>query len=140
MSAEAFLDTNVFIYQLEASDERKAAIADRLIGEAVETGSGCISFQVAQECLNTVLRKAEIPLDIAGARRYFDAVLEPLLRVTATSALYHRALDINARYAFHFYDALIVAAALDAGCRRLYTEDLQHGQRVESLTVTNPFA
>lgn len=140
MSAEAFIDTNVFIYQLEATDARKAAIADRLIGEAVESGSACISFQVAQECLNTVLRKAEIPLDVAGARRYFEAVLEPLLRVTATSALYHRSLDITTRYGFHFYDALIVAAALEAGCRRLYSEDLQHGQRIEGLAIENPFA
>jgi predicted nucleic acid-binding protein len=139
MSAEAFIDTNIFIYQLDATDERKSAIADRLIGEAVETASGCISFQVAQECLNTVLRKAEIPLDVAGARRYFDAVLEPLLRVTATPALYQRALDSTARYGFPFYDALIVAAALEAGCRRLYSEDLQHGQRIEGLTIQNPF-
>lgn len=140
MSAEALIDTNVFIYQLEAVDSRKTAIADQLIGDAVETGSGCISFQVAQECLNTVLRKAEIPLDVAGGRRYFDAVLEPLLRVKATSALYHRALDINSRYGVHFYDALIVAAALEGGCRRIYSEDLQHGQRIEGVTIENPFA
>jgi predicted nucleic acid-binding protein len=93
MSAEAFIDTNVFVYQLEALDIRKTAIADKLIGEAVATGNACISFQVAQECLNTVLRKAEIPLDTVGARRYPDAALDPLQRVTATSSLYHRALD-----------------------------------------------
>jgi predicted nucleic acid-binding protein len=53
--------------------------------------------------------------------------------------LYQRALDIQARYRYGFYDALIIAAALEAGCIRLYSEDLQHGQRIERLTIENPF-
>ena len=56
-----------------------------------------------------------------------------------TRALYQRALDLQTRYQFRFYDALIVAAALAAGCTRLYSEDLQHGQRIEGLTIVNPF-
>ena len=42
-------------------------------------------------------------------------------------------------YGFSFYDSLIVAAALEAGCSRLYTEDMQHGQQIHSLTIQNPF-
>ena len=53
--------------------------------------------------------------------------------------LYKRALDLRARWQFSFYDALIVAAALTAGCTRLLTEDLQHGQQVEKLTILDPF-
>jgi len=48
-------------------------------------------------------------------------------------------LDVRQRWRFSFCDSLIVAAALSAGCRRLLTEDLQHGQRVEGLTIENPF-
>ena len=139
MSVEYFVDTNVFLYQLEARDERKAAIADRIIREGVETGNACISFQVVQECLNTVLWKAEVPLDTSGARLYLETVLAPLFHVPASIALYHRGLDIQARYRYGFYDALIIAAALGAGCSRLYSEDLQHGQQVEGLTIENPF-
>lgn len=139
MSAENFIDTNVFIYQLEAADVRKFDIAERIIRDGVATGSACISFQVVQECLNTVLRKAEIPLDAAATRIYLDTVLAPLLRVTASLALYRHGLDVQARYGFSFYDALIVAAALEAGCTCLYSEDLQHGQRIEHLTIENPF-
>jgi predicted nucleic acid-binding protein len=53
MSAECFVDTNLFIYQLEALDARKTATADRIIRQGIETGNACISFQVVQECLNT---------------------------------------------------------------------------------------
>ena len=140
MSVESFLDTNLFIYQLEASDDHKSAIADAIIGEGVQTGNACISYQVVQECLNTVLRKAQVPLDVSGARAYLDYVLTPLLRVTASTHLYHRGLDIHDRYRYGFYDSLIIAAALEAGCRRLLTEDLQDGQTIETLTIENPFA
>ena len=63
----------------------------------------------------------------------------PLWRVNPTRALYQRGLDLQTRYRFSFYDSLIVAAALDAGCKTLYSEDLQHGQRVEGVTITDPF-
>ena len=133
------MDTNLFIYQLEALDERKSATADRIIRKGIETHDACISFQVVQECLNTVLRKAEIPLDKEQTRTYLEKVLMPLWRVSPSLALYNRALDIQSRYRFGFYDSLIIASALDAGCRRLYSEDLQDGQRIEGLIVENPF-
>ncbi len=139
MSVDVFIDTNIFIYQLDTSDPRKQAIAEGLVRQALATGSGCISIQVVQECMNTVLRKAEIKLTNAQATTYLDVVLAPLVRVPGTTALVHRALDIQQRWRFSFYDSLIVAAALTAGCSRLLTEDLQHGQRIESLIVENPF-
>ena len=47
MSVESFIDTNVFIYQLEALDARKHAIAERIVSTAVETGNACISSLVS---------------------------------------------------------------------------------------------
>jgi predicted nucleic acid-binding protein len=64
----------------------------------------------------------------------------PLWRIMPTRALYERALDVQARYRYGLYDSLIIASALVAGCTRLYSEDLQHGQRIEGLTIENPFA
>jgi predicted nucleic acid-binding protein len=139
MSAEAFIDTNIFIYHLDNSDPRKQAIAEGIVRQALAHGDGCVSFQVVQECMNTVLHKAEIKLSCAQAGTYLDAVLAPLVRVPSTAELIHRALGIQQRFHFSFYDSLIVAAALDGGCSRLLTEDLQHGQRIETLTVENPF-
>lgn len=137
MSAEFFVDTNIFIYQLEALDARKKQIADGIVDDALS--NGCISFQVIQECLNTVVRKAEIPLDANDAQRYLDEVLRPLWRVMPSTRLYRDGLDVQARYQYSFYDSLIIAAALEAGCKRLLTEDLQHGQQIYGLKIENPF-
>jgi predicted nucleic acid-binding protein len=139
MSADFFIDTNVFIYHLDTTDARKNAVAERIVRDGLANGDACISFQVVQECLNTALRKAKVALEVDAARSYLDTVLIPLLQVPASAALYHRALDVQARWRFSFYDSLIVAAALTAGCSRLLSEDLQHGQRIETMTIHNPF-
>ncbi len=139
MSAEAFLDTNIFIYHLDRTDRSKQETAERLVRSALADGTACISYQVVQETLNVVLRKAELALTPDQARTYLDLVLAPLMKVPASDGLYHRTLDVQARWRFSFYDSLIVAGALLAGCTTLFTEDLQHGQRVEILTIVNPF-
>jgi predicted nucleic acid-binding protein len=114
--------------------------AERLIHRGIETGEACISFQVIQEFLNVITRKLATLATLDEARRLMDSVLVPLWTVMPSQALYRRALDIHARYQSSFYDSLIIAAALSAGCKRLYSEDLQHGQRIERLTIENPFA
>ena len=139
MSADIFIDTNVCIHHLDSTDKRKQAVAERIVREGLVSGTACISFQVVQECLNTILRKARLALEPEQARMYLDSVLVPLLQVSSSPALYHRALDIQTRYRFSFYDAPIVAAALAAGCRQLISEDLQHGQRIEGLTIVDLF-
>lgn len=107
--------------------------------DAIVTGNGCISSQVAQECLNVALRKALVTLSPDEARSYLDAVLLPLVQVHTTAPLLHRALDVQSRWRFAFFDSLIVAAALTAGCRTLLSEDLQHGQRIDGLSIVDPF-
>ena len=107
--------------------------------DALAGSSACISYQVVQEWLNVTVRKAAVPLGPEQARSYLDVVLLPLMQVAPSGALYHRALDVQQRWRFSFYDALIIASALAAGCTRLLTEDLQHGQRIDTLTVQNPF-
>ena len=139
MSAEYFIDTNLFIYQLDATDNAKAAVANRIIRSGIKTGNACISFQVVQECLNTILRKAAICLSTDQAMQYLDASLAPLLQVYPSIPLYRHCLEVQARYRFSFYDSLIIAAALEAGCNTLYSEDLQHGQKIAGLRVENPF-
>lgn len=139
MSVDYFIDTNLFIYQIEAQDNRKATIANRIIRTGVETGNACISFQVMQECLNVIVRKAEIRLSKEQANNYLDVALSPLLRLYPSVAFYKRGLEIQARYQFSFYDSLIITAALEAGCKTLLSEDLQHGQQIEGLVIENPF-
>ena len=137
MSADAFIDTNVFIYLFDETDEGKRQRAEDVVYRALAEGTGCISFQVVQETLNVVTRK--LGASPADARRFLDDVLAPLWRIDPSAALYRRGLDVQARHRFSFYDSLIVAGALEAGCRTLYSEDLQHGQRIAELTIVDPF-
>ena len=139
MSVETVLDTNIFIHHLDSSGSAKHATAELLVRDALSEGNACISYQVVQECLNVVLCKAQVALPLDAARSHLDMVLAPLMEVPASTALYHRALVVQTRWRFGFYDSLIVAAALSAGCSTLLSEDLQHAQRIEGLTIVNPF-
>ena len=134
-----FLDTNVLVYAFDA-DAKKRARAQELIEAALQTREGVISSQVVQEFLNVATRKFARPMTNDEALRYLDQVLEPLCVVWPDPELYRRALTVRARFQFGFYDSLIVAGALTAGCRTLYSEDLQAGQKVDNLTVVDPFA
>ena len=139
MNAKVFLDTNIFIYQLEWLDASKASKAQELIYKGIADGNACISFQVIQECLNTAIRKSEVPLEQSQAIRYLDTVLYPLWAVMPNKNLYISSMQIQQRYTFSFFDSLIIASALEAGCQTLYTEDLQHNQKIQNLTIINPF-
>jgi predicted nucleic acid-binding protein len=61
-----------------------------------------------------------------------------LTRTTALDLL-RRTIDISEKWKYSLYDSMIVAAALQADCAVLYSEDLQHGQQIESLAIVNPF-
>jgi predicted nucleic acid-binding protein len=134
-----FIDSNVFVYLFDETDERKRGIADGIVESALQAHSASISFQVVQETLNVVTRKLPTPMTAEDAGRFLEQVLAPLWRDSPSLALYRRALDLQAGYRYSFYESLIVAAALDAGCSRLYSEDLHDGQRMEGLTIENPF-
>jgi len=137
MSADSFIDSNVFIYLWDKTDPDKQQQANTLVENAIEQGNGCISHQVVQETLNIVTRK--LGFNQEDTNRLLNRVLLPLWKVMPTSALYQRGIDIHFRYRFSFYDSLIIAAALEYGCTTLYSEDLQHAQQIKRLTVKNPF-
>ena len=139
MSAVDFLDSNVLLYLFDQADARKRRIAEGIFRQAAEDGTAVISHQVVQETLNVVTRKIKPALTADDARRVLTHLLIPLWRVMPSLSLYERALTLQARQGFSFYDSLIVAAALESGCSRLLTEDLQHGQRIDGLTIKNPF-
>jgi predicted nucleic acid-binding protein len=131
-AAEPFFDTNVLLYLLSA-DAAKADRAESLLGDG-----GTISVQVLNEFASVALRKLEIP--IAELREILEPVRNVCRVEPVTEDTHDRALALVERYGFAFYDALLIAAALHAGCSRLYSEDLQHGQLIDrQLRVVNPF-
>ena len=134
-----FLDSNVFIYLFDKQDTRKQRVATEIVAAASQSPHATISHQVVQETLNAMLRLTAFAPTQGDAADFLANVLLPLWRVAPTAGLFSSALGIHRRYQYSFYDSLIIAAALAAGCDRLLTEDLQHGQRIEGLTIHNPF-
>ena len=138
MSA-SFLDSNVLIYMFDEAAPEKQEVARGRVAQALVANDAVISFQVVQETLNTITRKIRVPLTADQAALFLAETLVPLWQVNPSTELYRKGLEIHARYRYGFYDSLIVAAALEAGCQRLYSEDFQHGQQIGPLTIENPF-
>lgn len=140
MSGRFFVDTNIFVYTFDDAAPQKAKKAAQLIRHAVDTGEGIISYQVVQEFFSVALRRFAHPMSAAEAEQYLITVLRPLLSVHSSPALYFEALRITEKWRISWYDSLIVAAALEGECETLYTEDLQHGRKIDGLSIVNPFA
>jgi predicted nucleic acid-binding protein len=139
MSAEAFFDTNVLVYCFDPSEPEKQLRALELVEVALRERRAVISTQVVQEFLNLATRRFATAFSAADLQLYLDGVLAPLCQVFADFALYRLALEIRDESGFAFYDSLIVAGALRAGCARLLTEDLQDGREIRGLRIENPF-
>lgn len=131
-AADRFFDTNVLLYLLSA-DEGKADRAE----DTLSTG-GVVSVQVLNEFASVASRKlamsvAEIQEVLAGVRAVCKVV--PIDEQT-----HDLGLRIVERYGLSVYDAMIVAAALLAGCRTLVSEDMQDGLTIDgTLVIRNPF-
>jgi predicted nucleic acid-binding protein len=134
-----FLDTNILVYAHAVDEPHKQAIAAGLIADALRTGRGLISTQVVQEFLNLATRRAAPVFSPDEAAEYLNKVLWPLVGHIPSREFYERALQIRTETGYSFYDALIVTAAVESGCRVLYTEDLQHDRVVRNMRVVNPF-
>jgi predicted nucleic acid-binding protein len=137
MSVREFLDTNVLVYAYDPSDRRKQPIAQNLVRRAL-AGEILISTQVLAEFSATLLHK----MSPAASPENVDAVLDalgPIGVVVPDADLVRRAVEARGVYGIHFYDGMIVAAAERGGCERLWSEDLNSGQKYFGVTVENPF-
>ena len=139
MSDRFFLDTNVFVYAFDANQNAKAKKAAKLIRRAADTGEGIISYQVVQEFFSVAFRRFAQPMSVAEAEQYLITVLRPLLAVHSSPAIYFEALRIAEKHKTSWYDSLILAAAVEGRCEKLYSEDFQHGRKIEGLRIENPF-
>jgi len=137
MATRSFIDTNVLVYA-EASDapaKQRAALA--LLKELFASASGVLSTQVLQEYCNVALKKLKLPA--AYVRMQLD-VYEQFELVQVTPAIIRAGLDLHQLRSIGFYDAIVLASAQTAGCRVLYTEDMNTGETVGGVQLVNPFA
>jgi predicted nucleic acid-binding protein len=137
----AFLDTNILIYSISASDEpleftKKALAADLL----QRRNDLVLSTQVLQEFYVQVTRATrpgalshELACEFIESWKRFQVV-------PVTADLVDRALQIRKETGFQYWDCAIIAAAAFAECETLLTEDMQEGRRVAGVLLTNPFS
>jgi predicted nucleic acid-binding protein len=127
----AFFDTNILVYAQQA--DRKADRARALFADG-----GKLSVQVLNEFAAVSRRKQR------KSWREIDEAIDDVLSVVdpplaLTHELHTAARSLAEDHGLSFYDALIVAAAVEAGCNTLFTEDMQHGRSIGGLAIVNPF-
>jgi predicted nucleic acid-binding protein len=139
MNDNFFLDTNIIVYSFDQSSAHKAEVADRLLRQGLLTRKGAISYQVVQEFFNVARRRSSGPMRLEEAEHFLSTVLGPLCVIHSSPALFHKALQLVDRFRLQWFDALIVAGAIEAKCGILYSEDFQNGQKFDDLEIRNPF-
>lgn len=133
MRAKVFFDTNILIYAV-AEDDPRSARAEQLLA-----AGGMLSVQILNEFVSVARRKILMPWgDLTAALDAFQVLCPSPLPITIET--HQAALKIAQKHNYHIYDALVIAAALEAGCTTLYSEDFRDGQIIEGrLAIRNPF-
>jgi predicted nucleic acid-binding protein len=128
----SFFDTDVLVY-LASGDTVKADLA-----EAAIASGGSISVQILNELTNVARRKMKMSWDETHA---LLNTLRSLLTVCPVTVESHETgLGIAERFGLSIYDAMIAASAIHAGCDTLWSEDMQHGLKLDhGLRIVNPF-
>jgi predicted nucleic acid-binding protein len=133
MTGKIFIDTNILVYASDKSDPEKQRIAQNLI---CNIHNGVISTQVMQEFYSVATRKLDIePLKA----RQIVKTFERFEIIPTLPSLVLNAIDLHILEQLQFWDALIIAAASNANCTELLSEDLSTGQFINGVLVTNPF-
>jgi predicted nucleic acid-binding protein len=133
MNDRAFFDTNVLVYAIGQNEARTPA------AEALLSSGGVVSVHVLNELVSVARRKLGMSWDEVTEALAAIRTLCPS-PVPITIETHEAALRIAVEYGYHIYDALVAAAALQANCTTLYSEDLQDGQVIHGrITVRNPF-
>ena len=132
MSVKPFLDTNILVYAFSSNDPRTQKAISLL------ADGGIVSIQVLNEFVNVSRRKLFRDWEeIEAALDVLMSLLDPPRPLTLE--VHQTAINFARDFNYHFYDSLILAAASQAGCSILYSEDLRHGQIILGLTIRNPF-
>lgn len=135
-SPRTFLDTNILVYGDDRAEPAKQRTALDLIGAHRQQRTGVVSLQILQEYFVAATKKLKLDPTIARNKVEIYSkfqVAEP----TVSDIL--AAIDIHRLHGFSYYDALVLRMAKQTGCRVLLSEDMQHGQVVDSVRIVNPF-
>ncbi len=136
MPARSFFDTNVLIYADDKAAPAKRRRALELIAEHRRAKAGVVSMQVLQEYFVTITKKLRI--DAAIARRKVELLAEFDVAAPEVADIL-AAIDLHRLHGLSFWDALILRCAKQAGCRVVFSEDMQDPREIDGLQIVNPF-
>jgi len=133
MSDSIFIDSNIFLYAFSTKDIRKQKIASSVIMQ-----QAIISAQVINEVSNNLLKK--LGFDNEEVKSFVEDCYARYAVVDFSQSIFIEAALLRERHTFSYYDSLIVSSALSPGSTILYSEDMQHGQKIyDRLTIVDPF-
>jgi hypothetical protein len=135
MPAEVFFDTNIVVYSFDSDSPAK----QRKAKEILAGSTWFVSWQVIQEFSSVALHRFKVPLKAQDLSDYISIKLWPRCRILPSEVILTKAIAIQARYSFRYYDSLVVDSAIAGSAKTLFSEDLQHGQTIDSLTIKSPF-
>jgi len=138
MRDKIFLDTNIIVYAHDRSSGKKHRIAMEIMEYLWERKKGVISVQVMQEFYICVTTKILKPIPLKDVRK----ILEYLLNwdvIINDEHITIKAIDLQEKYQFSFWDSLIVQSVIQSQAGTLFSEDLSDGQVIENVKITNPF-
>lgn len=135
MKDNIFIDSNIFLYAFNDDDKNKQELATKTIMN--ENNNYFISLQVINEVSNNMLRKLQFTN--SEIKDFINDSYERYNVSDIKKDIFLLACDIRDKYNISYYDSLILSSAINSNCNILYSEDMQHNQKIENLTVINPF-
>lgn len=138
MTGKTFVDTSVLIYAHDVDAQAKHEIAKNILRELWSERTGVLSLQVLQEFFVSATSKISSPLPREMARLIVNSYA--IWCTEITTAELESAFRIEDETKVGFWDALILAAAINSGASRLLSEDLRPESLVAGIRVENPFA
>ena len=135
MNDKAFIDTNVFIYLYSEDETQKQRISQKV----VEKFDCIVSTQVLNEFSNVCIGKLNLPAqDVELA---INEIIEQCTVLTIEKHTIMQALQIHKRYGYKYFDCLMIASALNSGCKYFITEDLSDWHIIDNkLTIINIYS
>ncbi len=138
MRDRVFFDTNVLVYAHDTGAPEKKERSRSLLFQSMRDNTGVVSPQVLGEFFVTVTQKIKKPISASHAKMEIE-LLSVMATVDLDASLVREAVDCKIQWQLSYWDALIIAAAMRAGCTTIYSEDLSNGRTYGTVTVQNPY-
>jgi len=135
---KVFVDTNIIIYAYDVTAGEKHEVGVNILTDLWNSGMGVISIQVLQEFFVNVVQKIQRPIEKKLAKEIVRDFLRWHVVVNDGDSILD-AIDICEKYGYSLWDSMIIEAAIKGGAAVLMSEDLQDGQVIGGVTITNPF-